>query len=262
MRKYTRELQVGEVLAVLFALLFVAAVSFAVGVGEAAAKDIEIKVQWDPDVIELDAATGLPINTPWQNLLFFTRVDSGGYDYDAPLFTLPQAYTDGVSAPSTTPLTVDVPEGVASTVAVVVRSQATIDGKSVQSVDSDEASVVIDLTPLAAFEFAATYNEVTDSVDLTWPAGGASVKEWAVYSSDTSGGPWDELTRVPVGEVDNSISVPAASMFPPGKRTTKYFTMVSFGAYGVFSPNAAEVSVMRDRTSPAGVVNLKIFLTE
>lgn len=262
MRKTTRDLYFSELVCVLVALMFVALAAVFVSAGESQAKDVEIKVQWDADVIELDAATGLPINTPWQNLLFFTRVDAGGYDYDAPLFTLPQDYTDGVSEPTVTPLTVDVPDGVASTVAVVVRSQATVDGKDLQSVDSDEASVVINLTPLAAFDFAAAFNEVTESVDLTWPSGDDRVKEWAVYSGDASGGPWVELTRVPVGQAETSISVPAADMFPPGQRTTKYFTMVSFGAYGVFSPNAAEVSVTRDLTEPAGVVNLKIFLTE
>jgi len=204
----------------------------------------------------------LPINTPWENLGFFYRIDDGAYDYSSPALSLPQTYVDDRSEPSETPLTITVPDDQESTVFLVVRSQAMVDGKSANSEDSNEASVVINLLPLAAFDFAAVFNEVTESVDLTWPSGDDRVKEWAVYSGDASGGPWVELTRVPVGQAETSISVPAADMFPPGQRTTKYFTMVSFGAYGVFSPNAAEVSVTRDLTKPAGVVNLKIFLTE
>lgn len=262
MQKWTRDLKKKE-LFVLFLSLFLLAIMAVVtmaDVGEA--KDIELTVKWDPDVIELDEATGLPINTAWENLGFFYRIDDGAYDYSSPALLLPQTYVDDRSEPSETPLTITVPDDVVSTAYIVVRSQATVEGKSVNSEDSNEAMIEIDLTGLAPFEFSAAYNDVTNSIDFSWAAVDPRVKQWAVYVGDQSGGPWTELTRVDYSETATSISIPSADMFPPGKMTTKWFTMVAFGAYDVFSANAPEVSVVRDGRDPARVVNLKVFLTE
>lgn len=261
-QEFTRDMHCREIVLLFVALAFVAVVLFA-GIGEADAKDVEVKVQWDADVIEYDEATGLPIHTPWENLGFFYRISGGGeYDYSSPALSLPQEYVDDRSEPTTTPLTVTVPDDQESTVFLVVRSQATVDGKSVNSEDSDEASVVINLLPLEVFAFTAVYNPALSTIDVTWPAGDLRVKEWVIYSGDASGGPWEELTRVDAGTTSTSIDIPVDEMFPPGVKTTKYFTMVSFGAYGVFSPNAGEVLITRDRTVPAPVVNLIINLTE
>lgn len=263
-KRFTRDLNFSETVFVLIVLFFVvAAALFVLGADPAEAKEVEIRVQWDPDVTEVDEATGLPIHIPWETLAFYYRLEGGAYNYETPVFELMQTYTtEGVSEPTTTPVTITVPDDEKSTAFLVVRSRATQAGDMVESVDSDEASIEIDLTPLTAFAFAGAYNEVTSSVDLSWPAGDPRVKSWAVFVGDASGGPWTELTRVDAGTETTSISVDAATMFPPGKRTTKWFTMVAFGAYDVFSPNAAEISITRDRTTPAGVVNLKIFLIE
>lgn len=213
------------------------------------AKDITVKMAWD-------AST----DGDWTKLNFYERVESGAYDYTAPKLTLPQSYgTDGKSTPTEVEIVSDFPDGVLTTKYWVVRAS---DG-SLESVDSNEASFTADLTPLEQFAFTAVYNEVAKSIDMAWNITDARITKWQIFVSDTAGGPYQVLTSIDNKEgMETTYSVEGETLFPAGAKTTKYFTMVAFAPYDIFSANAPEVAITVNKRPPSGVVNFKIILTQ
>jgi hypothetical protein len=216
------------------------------------AADVPVKFTWDADV---EAET----TVPWERLLFYASDESGVYDYLDPITVLQQSYVDGLSTPSELQTIIEFADGVESTKYFIVVAGS----GELKSEDSDEVSMTVDLAPLTAFTFDAVYNETAKTIDFAWTAADARVERWELYVADVDAGPFTKVAEVPFGESGQSVSVPQAEMFPDGVLTTKYFTMVSFGKYGVFSPNATTVGITVDnRKEVGGVINFKIFLTD
>lgn len=215
----------------------------------AQAKDVTVTFSWDTDT-----------SGGWEKLNFYERDEAAGYNYNQPIFTLPQTYdADGNSQPVTTPITTTYPDGQKATKFWVVRAQA----GDLESADSEEVSWTVDLTPLEPFTFTAVYNDVAKTIDMAWQITDARITRWEIYTADAAGGPYTKLTAVNNTEgMETTYSVPEASLFPDGEKTTKYFTMVAFAPYDIFSANAAEIAITVNKRPPSGVVNFKIILTQ
>ena len=214
----------------------------------AVAKDVEITFQWDADN-----------SGNWEELRLFERAEQGTYDYATPKSTLPQTYANDLSQPTQMTITTDFMDGQVTTKFWVIRAAA----GELESADSDEVSFTVNLLPLEQFDFTAVYNEVTKTIDMAWQITDPRITRWEIYTSDTAGGPYQPLTTVNnVEGAETSYSVEEESLFPAGERTTKYFTMVAFAPYDIFSVNSPEISITINKRPPSGVVNFKIILTK
>lgn len=214
----------------------------------AQAKDVTIKFQWDPDT-----AGG------WEKINLYERAEDAAYDYTQAKGTVDQTYVDGNSTPTTIETVANFTDGVKSTKFWVVRAQA----GDIESADSEEVSYTVDLTPIEQFEFTAVYNETAKSIDMAWNITDARITKWEIYTSDAAGGPYTKLTEVANAEgVETTYSVKGDTLFPAGEKTTKYFTMVAFGPYDLFSANSPEIAITVNKRPPSGVVNFKIILTQ
>lgn len=82
-----------------------------------------------------------------------------------------------------------------------------------------------------------------------------NLTKWEIFYSDTAGGPYQSLGTIDAGE-ETTYMDPITSV-PDGQAKRTYFTLVSFGQEGTFSPNSEEVSVIIDKrklpTPPLGV---------
>jgi hypothetical protein len=85
------------------------------------------------------------------------------------------------------------------------------------------------------------------------------VERWDVFYSETSGGPWVQLSSIPRNQ-GASLTDPL-TVVQKGEKKTLYFTVVAFGEAGSFSPNATEVMVVVDRESLLPPANIKINIT-
>lgn len=208
--------------------------------------DVTITFAWDTD-----ASGG------WEKLLFFERDDGGVYDYQAPVFELPQTYNaEGNSEPVTATITSTFPDGVESTKYWVVRAMSGV----LQSADSEEVSYLVNLTPLPLPTYTAVFNDQAMSIDFSWPTDADErISSWKIFHKLPADADWVELVTV---DDSGSESVPIDALFPGGERTTREFTMVAYGPFGLFSQNAATTSITVNRRPPSGVINFKINLVQ
>ena len=241
---------------IFFTTVFLAVAIICFGGGEAYGEDIRIKFIWDADVEDVEGQKLL-----WETLNLYQRsapfVDGTStpppYDYTSPAATFPQTYVDGKSVPTEYDHVVDAAAGVITKFYWVIRSG----NGDLESEDSDEVSLRIDLTPLQAFVFTAVYNDVANSIDFAWSTEDSRATKWRIFHSTTQGGPYEVLTTT---TESGTSSIPIDELFPKGQKTIQYFTMVSFGKYDVYSPNATEVAITIDRLIPQNVINFRIFL--
>lgn len=209
------------------------------------AKDIEVTFQWDPDTTD-----------NWESILLFERVEAGAYDYNTPAATIPQTYdAQGNSQPVTYLHTFEAPEGNVTQFYWVVRAKA----GELESADSEEVNLAIDLTPIPAPTFTAAFNEVEMSIDFSWTTDlDARITSWKIFHKLPADADFTELVTV---DSSGSESVPIDTLFPDGERTTREFTMVAYGPYELFSDNGQSISITVNRKPPSGVINFRIKLT-
>lgn len=210
------------------------------------AGDITITFQWDAD------DTG-----GWEQIKLFEREASGAYDYATPKSTVPQSYgTDNLSTPTEMTITSNFPDGVSTTKHYVVRAAS----GTLESADSEEVSYTADLTPLPIPTYTVVYNETTQTIDFSWPTDADSrITSWKIFTKLPDDADWTELVTV---DASGSESVPIDTLFPAGERTTREFTMVAYGPFGLFSDNAATSSITVNRRPPSGIINFRIKLVE
>ena len=255
-------------------LLTALAVSLLIFVNVSNAGEVKITFQWDADVYTTDDA-----HMKWEALHIYQRADGESYNYTNPDDTpnpdahFTQSYEavgdNEESRPTTYLHTTTVPDGAVTQLYWVIRAAARCTDPNdpttcdIESADSEEVGMQFDLSPLAQFTFTAAYNDVNKTIDMVWQNTDVRITRWEIFTADVSGGPYTLLTTVQASAGNTSYSVPMDQLFPAGQETTKYFTMVAFAPYGVFSPNAPEAPITVDRVvPPQDVVNFQIVLTE
>lgn len=218
----------------------------------AGAKEISVSFKWDPN-IEPDMA----------GYAMFQRVEGASYDYDSPIdpdCTIKdgKCYVDPDAETCTYTLTLNAPDEQSTKYYWVARARDTYNS---WSGDSNEVSLIVDLTPLPCVtDFTGSYSMQDDLVTLSWkqlPAGRALY--WKVYVTDTPGTGYVELLQVDNDGNDDVTTTVAIEGVEPGVSVTKYFVIVGFAEYDVHSHNSAEVPVVIDKNAaPADVINLRI----
>ena len=227
-------------------------------IGFAQAKDVTVNFSWDADVVSED-------HIKWEELRLYERTESGGYDYSLPNATIPQTYeTAGdpaveQSTPVTYTHTTTVPDGQSTTLYWTIRSAANLTSSPMESADSEEVSMTFDLTPLTIPTSTAVFNDTSKSIDFSWPTQDPRATSWKIFNRLAGATDWMELATV---DSSGSTSIPLDTLFPAGEKTTQEFTMVAYGALGVFSPDALTTSITVNRVPPSGVINFKIQLVE
>jgi len=173
----------------------------------AMAKDLTIKVGWDQNT-EPDMAQG--------SYVIFHRVEGQGYNYTVPIkiVAFPTIEAD-------VPL-IGVPDNAVTKNYLVVRAE---DATQNQSGDSNEIWISFDSrVPPIPIITAGVYNDVTNTVDLTWDQENSElVTRWKLFKATVSGGPYIEVAEIEnTGSPENTISwsIPNDGIY--------YFTMVGF----------------------------------
>ena len=173
----------------------------------AMAKDLTIKVGWDQNT-EPDMAQG--------SYVIFHRVEGQDYNYTVPIkiVAFPTIEAD-------VPL-IGVPDNAVTKNYLVVRAE---DATQNQSGDSNEIWISFDSrVPPIPIITAGVYNDVTNTVDLTWDQENSElVTRWKLFKATVSGGPYIEVAEIEnTGSPENTISwsIPNDGIY--------YFTMVGF----------------------------------
>lgn len=229
-------------------------IAFLYCTGTAIAYDVpKVSFAWDCNV-EPDVA----------GYRLFARMNADPYDYTKPYeFTCTvvsgQCPTDPAKMVCEGSIDdLSAPDGVLTDFKFVARA---FDTEGAESGDSNEVSLGVDRTALPTVtDFSGSYDKTTDQVTLSWkqsPAG--RVTHWKVFVSDQTGGPYAELLQVDnSGSEDVTATTPITGT-PPGQVTTKYFVVVGYAAWDIYSSNSAEVAVAIDKNlPPADVMNLRI----
>ena len=172
----------------------------------AMAKDATIKVGWDQNT-EPDMVQG--------KYLIFHRVEGQGYNYTVPVKVVPFPIIE-----ADVPL-MGIPDNAVTKNYLVVRAE---DATQNQSGDSREVWISFDSrVPPVPVITAGVYNEVADTVDLTWDQTNSElVTKWKLFMATVSGGPYAEIAEMVNSTPDNTISWAI-----PGDGTY-YFTIVGF----------------------------------
>ena len=227
-----------------------------VGISESA--EVTVEFAWDPhDKLPVIDGTEVP-QTPWEHLRLYQKTGEVLPWPDDSVATILQSYTGNNSQPINFEYTFDSPDGQAVTYYWMIRAfNSTLPVEEQLSPASNTVSKTIDLTPLESFTFTVTYDANENSLIFSWTPVGTRAISWKIYTSETSGGPYAELQEV---NSSGSVTMPAGSLFPAGENTTRYFTMVAFGEYGVHSPDAAEQSVTVNRRPIQQPMNFTIIL--
>ena len=234
------------------------------------AKEIQVTFAWDSNVVpSFEDGT-------WEVLHLYQRVENGLYNYKDsnghmnPNAIIPQEYIqvddNWESRPTTYIYTTEVPDGQKTHLYWVIRAAATCtdvnDPKTcaIDSSDSEEVGLEIDLTPLPIPIYTATYNEVNKSIDFSWPIDVDSrIQYWKIFHRLKGITEWTELAQV---DTSGSTSIPIGDLFPDREKTTREFTMVAYGKYDLFSQDGAITSITINRTPPSGVINFRINLVD
>jgi len=207
--------------------------------GNAFAVDQEVKFGWDHD----NGATGFKI---------YAGFSSGQYS----------EVTDvGMATPCTESeychdTTIDVPDNAITTMYFAATAYGPGD---IESEFSNEVSRTWDFVkPPAASDFAGTYNQSENAIDFSWIYSTAwldRIEKWALYVSDTAGGPYTPVVDIPY---DPNASQPYTTSItdtnPDGQVTHKYYVLVTFRPAennNAFSVNSSEIHVVIDKTMSA-----------
>ena len=191
-------MRVKKLVIVLLALFLIAPLAIA--------KDVTIKVGWDQNT-EPDMAQG--------SYVIFHRVEGQGYNYTVPIkiVAFPTIEAD-------VPL-IGVPDNAVTKNYLVVRAE---DATQNQSGDSNEIWISFDSrVPPVPVITAGVYNEVADTVDLTWDQTNSElVTKWKLFMATVSGGPYAEVAEMVNSTPDHTISwaIPGDGIY--------YFTIVGF----------------------------------
>ena len=171
----------------------------------AMAKDVTIKVGWDQNT-----------EPDMEQYLVFHRVEGQSYNYTVPVkvVAFPTIEAD-------VPL-IGVPDNAVTKNYLVVRAE---DATQNQSGDSNEIWISFDSrVPPIPIITAGVYNDVTNTVDLTWDQENSElVTRWKLFKATVSGGPYIEVAEIEnTGSPENTISwsIPNDGIY--------YFTMVRF----------------------------------
>ena len=214
------------------------------------AKDVSVTFAWDAD--------NSPVtDTRWDEVRLFERTGSTTYDYTTPAGNIPQSYdASDNSTPTTYTHSTTVPDGVLTELYWVVRASA----GELESADSEEVNMTVDLTPVPAPTFTAVYNETSQSIDFVWPTDAdARITNWKIFTKLPADADYTELVTV---DSSGSESIPIDTLFPAGQKTTREFVMVAYAPFDIFSANSQTVEIILNRVPPSGVINFRINLIQ
>jgi hypothetical protein len=121
-------------------------------------------------------------------------------------------------------------------------------------------NLVVDLTPLPVPTFTAVFNEEEVSIDFVWTTDADErISSWKIFHKLPEDADYTELVTV---DSSGNESVPIDVLFPAEERTTREFTMVAYGPYGLYSGNGQPISITVNRVPPSGVINFRIKLVQ
>jgi hypothetical protein len=188
----------------------------------------EIRLTWDPNE---PAPEGYRV---------FRRSDGAAYDYSQPFWQGPEVMTPMLDLGSPA-----VPKPLSVTFEAITWDKAAktifVDWNQPKS----EATQV-DFFVVRAYEGDL---ESADSEEVSWTQSvEAVVARWEVFFGESADGPWIPLDAV-AAEDSTRITAPFTYV-EPGETKEIFFTVVSFGEDGQFSPNATATSVVIDRPGP------------
>jgi len=213
------------------------------------AKDITVTFGWDAD-------TSTDNSTLWEVLNIYERNNGEEYNYTTPKDTVIQSYdANGNSIPITKQITTTAPDNTITDKYWVIRAQS----GEMESYDSNEVTLRIDLTPLVIPVYTAIYDSNSKTIEFSWTIDDDRAISWRIFSRIAGSVDWVQLAEV---DSSGAISIPIDTLFPTGEKTTQEFTMVVYGEYDMFSPNAVVTSITLNRIPPSGVINFKVILVE
>lgn len=214
-------------------LFFIVMMAFPVFAGE-----VKITLEWDPNSEDFLAGYKAYVGD----------VASGPYT----------EFGDVPEGTETIDYIYNAPDGVITQKFFVVTAYSTHEPPK-ESGYSNEVDYVYDFAPIEVVtEFAASLEG--DDITFTWKQGDIErVKEWKLYVSEITGGPYADLALIEyTGSGGPQYSTTESMTVPVGEMKTFYFVLVTFTPTNVFSENSAEISVTIDKRELAPVYNLRI----
>ena len=151
----------------------------------------------------------------------------------------------------------EAPDGVATTKFFVVTAYR--EEPFLESGNSNEVNYAYDFAPIEVVtEFVVSLSG--EDITFTWKQGDIErVKEWKLYVSEATGGPYADLAIIEyTGSGGPQYSTTETMTVAAGEMKIFYFVLVTFTPTDVFSENSAEVSVTIDKRIMSPVYNLKI----
>lgn len=201
----------------------------------------------------------------WQQIKIFVRINGNSYDYNMPLIEVSQSYDNGQSTPTEAKVNFNFPDNNKTTAYFVARSY---DNNGKFSEDSNEVVKIVDLLPLEAFDFDASYNADDSSINFIWEITDVRGLRYRIYKSYSENGDFEpfRLINYIEGQTNYSDTIAIDSLFPANEKTTVYFKMIVWGGSGdeiISSPDTKIIPITLDRRENAEVdkvINFKLIL--
>ena len=172
----------------------------------------------------------------WQSIEFFTRLEGGEYNREAPLTVLSQSYVDGKSTPTETVLNIEYENFVVSKQYLMLKACAMVSTEKICSDDSDEVPFEYDMTRPP--RTVLSMNRTSTDYEFVWTDTGARTKKYQLQYSfrdpAVNRGGYSVIRTVDAPAL--SVSIPAEEIQGlMGDNEKMWLTMVSITKEMIYS---------------------------